>query len=158
MVQVTSSTAQAGPDRTDEGPVPGVPLSVHLVNVQKALPVSPLALLGASATLLSTCTLVPHLVHAFRSGHPGGSTMGWALGFLSSFAWFAYGIVDHDIAVAAPGIVTLPVGAALAVWCYVAARRHGLTAVSDSTVVDLLPSSHLSSTDSGDTVELPLIA
>lgn len=45
---------------------------------------SPLALLGATATALSTITLLPHLVQALRAGRPGGSTVGWSLGFLAS--------------------------------------------------------------------------
>jgi uncharacterized protein with PQ loop repeat len=113
--------------------------------------VSSLAALGALATLLSTFTLLPHLLHAVRSGRPGGSTSGWALGFLASLLWFAYGIAVGDLVVAAPGVVTLPVGAALAVWCHLANRRQSVTLAS------VVPSPRRAAV-STDTLELPRIA
>lgn len=83
---------------------------------------SPLALLGALATVLSTLTLLPHLAHAVRTRQPSGSTFGWALGAVASTAWFAYGIGIGDLAVAAPGFITIPAGVALAGWCWLHPR------------------------------------
>lgn len=84
---------------------------------------SPLALLGATATLLSTLTLLPHLLQAVRTRRPSGSAFGWALGTASSVLWFAYGVIAGDLVVAAPGVVTIPAGSALAIWCWARMRR-----------------------------------
>ncbi|WP_110182902.1 hypothetical protein [Nocardioides solisilvae] len=122
---------------------------------------SPLVLLGAVATLLSTVTLLPHLVHAVRAGRPGGSTSGWTLGFLASLAWFVYGVWVGDLVVAAPGLVTLPVGAALAVWCFVASRRSAACPEPLPLAAALAPalvSVPAPRVELGDTLELPRIA
>jgi hypothetical protein len=82
-------------------------------------------ILGSLGTVLSTTAMLPHLVHALRHRHPSGSTTGWMVGALSSVIWFAYGIDRHDLLQAAPGFVTVPVGAFLTGWCLLIARRSG---------------------------------
>lgn len=120
---------------------------------------SPLVLLGAAATLLSTVTLLPHLVHAVRTGQPGGSTAGWTLSFLASLAWFLYGIGIGDLVVSAPGVVTLPAGAVLAIWCFLARRRRTTGEATVRAVQDLATSrARLAGLDPTDTLELPRIA
>jgi len=78
--------------------------------------VSSLVLLGLLGTVLSTLTLIPHVVQAIRSGRPGGSPSGWMLSFGGSTVWGIYGLVEHDLLVAAPGLVTIPCGLLLSVW------------------------------------------
>ena len=82
---------------------------------------SALVVLGVLGTVFSTITLVPHVAHAMRSGVPGGSPMGWTLSFGGSTVWGVYGVVAHDLLVAAPGLVTIPCGLLLAVW---SVRNH----------------------------------
>lgn len=98
---------------------------------------SALVVLGLLGTLFSTITLIPHVAHAVRSGVPGGSPMGWTLSFGGSTVWGVYGIVAHDIPVAAPGLVTVPCGLLLAVWSIRNRLRPGVEIpVVEAPVVD----------------------
>ena len=108
-------------------------------------------ILGSLGTVLSTTAMLPHLVHALRHRHPSGSTAGWMVGALSSAIWFAYGIDRHDLLQAAPGFVTVPVGAFLTGWCLLIARRPGRRLTVPEVPVQVVP-------DLGDTLELPRIS
>jgi hypothetical protein len=66
-------------------------------------------------TLISTVTIVPHVLHALRTRKPGGSPLAWALGAIGSVVWLAYGIASGDFIVGAPGLITIPCGVFLAV-------------------------------------------
>lgn len=77
---------------------------------------SPLVVLGALGTLVSTITIVPHVAHAMRTRKPGGSPLAWVLGVTGSTIWLVYGIASGDLLVAAPGLVTVPCGLLLAIW------------------------------------------
>lgn len=118
---------------------------------------SPLALLGAAATVLSTITLIPHVIHAARNRRPGGSTFGWTVGACSSTMWVLYGFAAGDMAVAAPGVITVPAGITLATWCAVHAhreRRAPSAHVSVPETSQVFVSAHGSM---GDTLEMPRI-
>ena len=97
-------------------------------------------ILGSLGTVLSTTAMLPHLVHALRHRRPSGSTTGWMVGAMSSTIWFAYGIDRHDLLQAAPGFVTVPVGAFLTGWCLLTAHRsHRALTVPDVPVLADLP-------------------
>lgn len=75
---------------------------------------SPLVVLGSLGTLISTITIVPHVLHALRTKTPGGSPLAWGMGVAGSAVWLVYGIASHDLLVGAPGVVTVPCGLFLA--------------------------------------------
>jgi uncharacterized protein with PQ loop repeat len=90
--------------------------------------VSSLALLGVLGTLLSTISMLPHLIHAIRNRRPAGTAFAWSLGAVTAGVWFVYGFAIGDVLVAAPGFVTVPVGLGLAVWCAAEARAQDTVA------------------------------
>lgn len=115
---------------------------------------SPLVLLGSLGTALSAVTIVPHLLHAVRTRKPSGSWLAWALGVVCSTVWVLYGLLARDLLVAAPGLVTIPVGVVLAAW----ARRE--TAVADSVppMVIVPPwEPPVDACRAGDTLEMPRV-
>lgn len=67
-------------------------------------------------TVLSTVTILPHVWHALRNHRPGGSTLAWALGAAGSAVWMVYGLIEGDVVMASPGIVTVPCGLLLSIW------------------------------------------
>lgn len=87
----------------------------HPRKQQHAL-VSPLVVLGALGTLVSTTTIVPHVIHAMRTRRPGGSPVAWVMGVTGSTIWLLYGLTSGDVLVGAPGLVTIPCGLLLAIW------------------------------------------
>lgn len=115
---------------------------------------SPLVLLGSLGTALSAITIIPHLLHAVRTRKPSGSWLAWALGVVCSTVWFAYGVFAHDPLVAAPGLVTIPVGAVLAAW----ARREALGSAPVPPMV-IVPAWEppVDACRAGDTLEMPRI-
>jgi len=127
--------------------------------------VSPLVLLGSLGTVLSTLTMLPHLAHAVRTRRPHGSAFAWLVGAVSSTAWFVYGIGTGDLLVAAPGLVTIPVGFFLAAWSAREERRVEQLAQVESLVeapvesaVVLAPAWDRALASAGDTLEMPRIA
>ena len=84
--------------------------------------VSPLVVLGALGTLVSTITIVPHVLRAWHTKRPGGSPLAWVMGATGSTIWFVYGLASGDLLVGAPGLVTIPCGLLLAAWSL---RRDG---------------------------------
>ena len=103
--------------------------------------------------MLSAVTVVPHLTHAVRSRKPSGSPLAWALGVVCSTVWFVYGVVARDPLVAAPGLVTIPVGAVLAAWAHREARRG---AVPPMVIVPAWEPP-ADAVRNGDTLEMPRI-
>lgn len=115
---------------------------------------SPLVLLGSLGTALSAITIVPHLLHAVRTRKPSGSWLAWALGVVCSTVWVAYGVLARDLLVAAPGLVTIPVGVVLAAW----ARRERVVAEPLPPMVILPPwEPPIESCRNGDTLEMPRV-
>lgn len=113
--------------------------------------VSPLVVLGALGTLVSTITIVPHVVHAMRTRRPGGSPVAWVLGVTGSTIWFAYGVASGDLLVGAPGLVTIPCGLLLAIW--------SVRGAADAPEAVYVPDEWLDEAGvSGDTRELPVVA
>jgi hypothetical protein len=97
--------------------------------------VSPLVALGALGTLVSTTTIVPHVLRGMRTKQPGGSPLAWSLGVAGSTIWLVYGIVAGDFLVGAPGLITIPCGLLLAVWSMRAAVVAESVAESVTEVV-----------------------
>ena len=62
---------------------------------------SPLVLLGTVGTLVSTITIIPHVLHATRTKQPGGSPLAWVMGTAGSTIWLLYGLASGDLLVAA---------------------------------------------------------
>jgi uncharacterized protein with PQ loop repeat len=125
--------------------------------------VSPLVLLGSLGTVLSTVTMLPHLTHAVRTRKPHGSAFAWLIGAVASTVWFVYGVGIGDLLMAAPGLVTVPVGFFLAIWSAREERRvTSLRLVvdessgTDSSVV-FVPDWDLARASAGDTLEMPRI-
>jgi hypothetical protein len=116
--------------------------------------VSALVLLGSLGTTLSAVTIVPHLMHAVRTRKPAGSPLAWALGAVCSVVWFAYGVVDRDLLVAAPGLVTIPIGVVLASWAFREARAAA--AVPPMVIVPAWEPP-VDAVRNGDTLEMPRI-
>ncbi|NYD42239.1 hypothetical protein [Nocardioides panaciterrulae] len=115
---------------------------------------SPLVLLGSLGTLLSTVAIVPHLLLAVRMRKPSGSPFAWSLGAVCSAVWFAYGLVDGDFLVAAPGLVTIPVGLLLAAWSH---REQEAPAALPAMVVLPPWEPPLDVVRAGDTIEMPRV-
>jgi uncharacterized protein with PQ loop repeat len=90
--------------------------------------VSPLVVLGAFGTLVSTITILPHVIHAMRTKRPGGSPLAWAMGVSGSTIWLVYGLVSGDVLVGAPGLITIPCGLLLVVWSLRGSRARADTA------------------------------
>ncbi len=104
--------------------------------------------------MLSTIAIVPHLLHAVRMRKPSGSPFAWGLGAVCSTVWFAYGLVDGDLLVAAPGLVTIPVGLLLAAWSH----RERVADVVLPAMVVLPPwEPPLDAVRNGDTIEMPRV-
>lgn len=118
---------------------------------------SPLALLGAAATVLSTITLIPHVVHAARNRRPGGSTFGWTVGACSSTMWVLYGLAAGDMTVAAPGVITVPAGITLATWCAVHAHRERRIPIAEVSAPEMTQVFVPAPSTMGDTLEMPRI-
>jgi uncharacterized protein with PQ loop repeat len=124
--------------------------------------VSPLVVLGALGTLVSTITIVPHVIHALRTKQPGGSPLAWVMGVTGSTIWFVYGIASGDLLVGAPGLITIPCGLLLALWslrgrpdAQVEEGRPHSPAAADVYVPDeWLAAGYVS----GDTREMPAVA
>jgi hypothetical protein len=93
-----------------------MPESLHASLGKQLFFVSPLVVLGALGTLVSTITIVPHVLQAMRTRKPGGSSTAWVLGVAGSTIWALYGVVSGDLLVGAPGLVTIPCGLLLAIW------------------------------------------
>jgi len=111
--------------------------------------VSPPVVLGTLGTLVSTITILPHVVHATRTKQPGGSPLAWVMGVTGSTIWLVYGVAAGDLLVAAPGLVTIPCGLLLAIWS-LRGRREAPSFVPDEWLADeYVPS---------DTRELPAVA
>jgi uncharacterized protein with PQ loop repeat len=122
--------------------------------------VSPLVVLGALGTLVSTITIVPHVLRAWHTKRPGGSPLAWVMGATGSTIWFVYGIASGDLLVGAPGLVTIPCGLLLAVWSL---RRDVDEESSVATPADAeavyVPDEWLDEDlVSGDTREMPAVA
>jgi uncharacterized protein with PQ loop repeat len=122
--------------------------------------VSPLVVLGTLGTLVSTITIVPHVVHAMRTRQPGGSPLAWVMGVTGSTIWSFYGIASGDLLVGAPGLVTIPCGLLLAIWSLrgrdaePAARARPAAAEDVYVPEEWLAADHTA----GDTRELPAVA
>jgi hypothetical protein len=116
--------------------------------------VSPLVLLGSLGTALSAVTVLPHLLHAVRTRQPSGSWLAWALGVVCSTVWVLYGLLARDLLVAAPGLVTIPVGVVLAAWA-----RRGATAGAALPPMVIVPpwEPPVDACRAGDTLEMPRI-
>ncbi|MEV1288781.1 hypothetical protein [Micromonospora sp. NPDC049679] len=93
---------------------------------------SPLTLLALTGNVLSTVAVLPHLTQAIRERRPSGSAFGWTLGALCGLLWLAYGILTDNMIVGAPGWITVPVGAALALWCWKDERSPVMALVAPS--------------------------
>lgn len=97
---------------------------------------SPLVLLGIFGTLISTVTVLPHLIRALRTKTPGGSPLAWGLGALGGAVWGAYGFASGDLLVAAPGVITIPAGTVLAVWSLRGEALPGSTVIPAPAITD----------------------
>jgi hypothetical protein len=86
-------------------------------------------------TLISTVTIVPHVIHTLQTKKPGGSPLAWALGAIGSTVWLAYGIASGDLLVGAPGLVTVPCGLFLAA----SSARAALAARRVGRVISIVP-------------------
>jgi hypothetical protein len=112
--------------------------------------------------------MLPHLANAIRDRRPAGTAFAWALTTCQSLTWMLYGLADNDVLVAAPGFVTVPIGTALTVWAFVAARgpRRTTSAAPVLTpaspvealqeIVAAMPSG-AAQREIGDTLELPRV-
>jgi uncharacterized protein with PQ loop repeat len=96
--------------------------------------VSALTLLGITGNVLSTVAILPHLAQAVRERRPSGSAFGWILGALCGLLWLVYGILTDNMIVGAPGWITVPVGAALALWSWKHERSPVMALVAPSLV------------------------
>src|SRR3954469_20797218 len=123
--------------------------------------VSPLVVLGALGTLVSTITIVPHVLRAWHTKRPGGSPLAWVMGATGSTIWFLYGIASGDLLVGAPGLVTVPCGLLLAVWS-VRGERGGEVEEPPSALAEVpvfVPGAWVAEgLPSGDTREMPAVA
>lgn len=110
---------------TPSAPIP-VPSSspAHHGRAESRLNVSPLVVLGLLGTLISTITIIPHVIHAVRTKQPSGSPVAWALGAAGSSIWAVYGVVSGDLLVGAPGLITIPCGLMLATWSLRHRKNH----------------------------------
>lgn len=137
-------------------------------SVQKATPVSPLVLLGLLGTTLSTVFMLPHLANAIRDRRPAGTAFAWALTTCQSLTWMLYGLADDDVLVAAPGFVTVPIGTALTVWAFAAARGARKASAAAPVIATASPVEALQEIvaampsvgldrEIGDTLELPRV-
>jgi uncharacterized protein with PQ loop repeat len=90
--------------------------------------VSAVVVLGVVGTCLTTIFMVPHLVAAMRARRPTGTALAWGITALQSSVWTLYGILAQDALVAAPGIVTIPIGVTLTVWALLDTRSRRLLA------------------------------
>ena len=104
--------------------------------------------------MLSAVTIVPHLVHAIRTRKPSGSPLAWSLGAVCSVVWFVYGLAGRDLLVAAPGLVTIPVGVVLAAWAH---RERDLTEALPPMVIVPAWEPPVDACRAGDTLEMPRI-
>ena len=73
---------------------------------------------------MSSIVMLPHLAHALRERRPSGTALAWLTGATSSGIWATYGALSGDLAITAPGLVTVPVGVSLAAWCHRVARTE----------------------------------
>ncbi|SFC83891.1 Uncharacterized conserved protein, contains PQ loop repeat [Nocardioides terrae] len=122
---------------------------------------SPLVVLGALGTLVSTITILPHVRHATRTKQPGGSPVAWVMGVTGSTIWLVYGVASGDLLVAAPGLVTIPCGALLAIWSLRGRRDAQVeqTVESVEPAPSFVPDEWLAAGyGSGDTLEMPAVA
>lgn len=121
---------------------------------------SALVLLGSLGTVLSTVAMLPHLTQALRTREPAGSPVAWALGAACSMVWFAYGLATHDLLVAAPGLVTIPVGLMLATWTHRNQRYDLISDLDDAALASMVIVPDWEAPEgyrAGDTLELPRI-
>ena len=110
-----------------------IPVVGQLLTEEKHLMFA--AVLGTVGTTLSTVSIIPHVVHTFRTKKPGGSAVAWTMGVTSSTTWFVYGLTSGDFMAGAAGIVTIPCGLLLAVWSTVNAfgnKAHARQAQSQA--------------------------
>lgn len=117
---------------------------------------SPLVVLGTVGTLVSTITIVPHVLHATRNKQPSGSPLAWVMGTAGSTIWLLYGLAAGDLLVAAPGLVTIPCGLLLAIWSLRGRRETRVE--PDVSVPVFVPDEWLGGSISGDTREMPAVA
>lgn len=96
--------------------------------------------------------MVPHLTHAVRTRKPAGSPLAWALTAVCSTVWFAYGLAGGDLLVAAPGLVTIPIGCVLAAWT----RRERAGSLPPMVIVPPWEPP-VEACRAGDTLEMPRI-
>ncbi|MFC4786424.1 hypothetical protein ACT8ZV_18250 [Nocardioides sp. MAHUQ-72] len=104
--------------------------------------------------MLSAVTMIPHLAHAVRTRKPSGSPLAWTLGAVCSTVWFVYGVADRDLLVAAPGLVTIPIGVVLAAWAH---RERVAAQLQPPMVIVPAWEPPVEGYRAGDTLEMPRV-